>query len=365
MLETIREYAVEKLEAPGDADELRQRHAEWFAALATAAEEGLRGPEQEAWLTLLDRDQSNIRTAIAFLIEGDQTGMLLDVLNGTMRYWHTRGSYAETCTWFEHALARTEGHRTLRRAKALVGCGATYAAVAAYDRALALDEESVEIFRELGDSAGLARGLLSVGVSLALAERLPEARAAFDEAAQHAERAPDPLIAALATLNLAELELRQGHYGAAISIAGGAIESCRAIGPRTLLPALLIQAQTHILAGRSPAAAPLLRELLEIGRRITHRAAMVHGLYAAAPVAADNGAGEAGARFVGVADAKRQELHLKLPPYEAELVARAVTQLRGALDDERYEALVAEGASMTLEEAVELALEAVPGPEAR
>ena len=80
MLETIREYAAECLEASGEGDELRQRHAELMLALVQEAWSGLRGSEREHWLDRLDRERANLRAALGWLQDTEQTDLLLDLL---------------------------------------------------------------------------------------------------------------------------------------------------------------------------------------------------------------------------------------------------------------------------------------------
>ncbi len=105
MLETIREYALERLAERGEARVAQQVHARYYLALAEHAAPALHGPEQIAWFDRLDEEQANVRVALTWLLEtGDVAGALR--LTGALHwFWHVRGHFAEGRAWIERALA--------------------------------------------------------------------------------------------------------------------------------------------------------------------------------------------------------------------------------------------------------------------
>ena len=119
MLETIREYAVERLEASGEEDELRRRHAEWFVALAEDAEPHLTG-SPKAWLDRLEDENDNVRTALDYL-EASGSGESMQRLCGAIwRFWLIRGHIAESRRWLEAAL-EADSRATIARGRTLNG----------------------------------------------------------------------------------------------------------------------------------------------------------------------------------------------------------------------------------------------------
>ncbi|HUF75775.1 MAG TPA: adenylate/guanylate cyclase domain-containing protein, partial [Longimicrobiales bacterium] len=123
MLETIREFAGERLEDMGDAEEAMRRHADFVLRLATQFEAG-RGSERE--IRTFSAEQDNFRTAIAWAEERDRSDTQLDLISRCWRYWWYRGHPMEGLRWVESALACSEGERSARRAKVLAA-GAMFA----------------------------------------------------------------------------------------------------------------------------------------------------------------------------------------------------------------------------------------------
>ena len=116
MLESIREYAEERLEEAGETDELRRRHAGWFHALAADADEWLRaGEPEEAAIALLEADIDNVRAAVAWGLETGDTQLVREVTTVLRLYWIDRGSLAEGRSWLERALALDDAEDLTRR----------------------------------------------------------------------------------------------------------------------------------------------------------------------------------------------------------------------------------------------------------
>jgi len=161
MLETIREYALARLAASGEEEATRRRHAGFFVALAEEAEPELAGAEQVAWLNRLEVEHGNLRGALAWSIEREgEIGLRLAGALGT--FWRVRGYHSEGRDWLARVLdgsqaggADTEGFR----AKALNSAGklALYQGDGA--AAYSMQEESVALWRKLGDRRGLAYAL--------------------------------------------------------------------------------------------------------------------------------------------------------------------------------------------------------------
>jgi predicted ATPase/class 3 adenylate cyclase len=189
MLETIREFGAEQLEAAGEAEAARERHASYFLAAAEAAEPHLRGLQQKSWLDGLELEHDNLRAALRRVIDMGQAQKGLRLVGTLWRFWHLHGHLAEGRRWAEEVLALPAASaRTAERAKALTALGGLVywqEDVPATRRAY---EEALEIARELGDRSAEAEGIYNLGyvpayegdIAAAVA-MFEESRAAFEE----------------------------------------------------------------------------------------------------------------------------------------------------------------------------------------
>jgi hypothetical protein len=157
LLETIREYALERLEAQGEAEEIGRRHAAYFLALAEEAEPRLAGTEQWAWL---DRELGNLRAALAWARTVGALELGLRLAVALANFWEERGHVREGREWLE-SLVRGLAARDDRPRLATL-CARALATTAwmaflqgDYDGAA----ESLALYRELGDGSDLAYAL--------------------------------------------------------------------------------------------------------------------------------------------------------------------------------------------------------------
>ena len=264
MLETIREFARERLKVSDENDAVRKRHADFFVALAAQAEEGWRSPDQPAWVERLDVEQNNIRAALAWLEEIGETDPVLALVVGMASFWYTRGSWLEGSRWLDPALARTRGERTGVRAKAL-RAGSMFAdPLGDHERSREYNEESLAILRELGDPAELGRALSALGVSTMMLGDVEQAHALFEEAALHLRRSRQRFNLALVLANQANLLLDEDPARAE-SLLEEAVALHREIGTEHGLPhCLYTLAFLRFRAGREREAEAGAREAVVV-----------------------------------------------------------------------------------------------------
>jgi predicted ATPase len=101
MLETIREYAIEKLEEQGEIELIRKRHSDFFLKLAEASEPGLRGPNQQEWMNQLDEEHNNLRAALQCNLDRGDSETALKLAGALWRYWWVHGYFHEGLNWLE------------------------------------------------------------------------------------------------------------------------------------------------------------------------------------------------------------------------------------------------------------------------
>ena len=209
LLETIREYATERLSASGETGQLRDRHAAWVLALAEQAEPELAHTGRPNAFRRLAVEDGNLRAALSWLQDTDPAAALR--LAGLMwRYWFRSGRLAEGLQALHRAVDATPGP-TPDRARALLGvCGLTNRAgrISAWDVQAA---ERVRIFTELDDPDGVSRAQFYVGVQAWLTQEFERSQTAFDAALAMANKHGLAGHAAAALLGMAAIASMQGR----------------------------------------------------------------------------------------------------------------------------------------------------------
>jgi predicted ATPase/DNA-binding XRE family transcriptional regulator len=170
MLETIREYSLERLSAAGEWDSVRRRHAEYFLRFVETAEPELIGPNEVEWLDRVEREQDNLRVVLQQALRPDATPEEKELalrLAGAVRWlWRKRGYYVEGLRWYDALLAATKDEPSIPgevRAKALRGAGRMTLDMLDNARGKQFFEESRLISEQAGDKAGLAEALNNLG----------------------------------------------------------------------------------------------------------------------------------------------------------------------------------------------------------
>jgi predicted ATPase len=163
MLETIREYALERLTESGENEEWKRQQADYFLNLAEQAEIELRGFQQRKWYERLDVEQNNLRAALDWLIRSNEAQNGLRLAGALAEFWWVSGHLGEALKTFDLLFALPEASQpTAARAKALMAA----AQIMAYSDSKKANlwlEESVRIYRELGDKGGLALAIGHLG----------------------------------------------------------------------------------------------------------------------------------------------------------------------------------------------------------
>jgi predicted ATPase/DNA-binding XRE family transcriptional regulator len=175
MLETLRDYAAGRLAESGEHEALRWRHAAHFLALAEEAGPKVYGPDSESWLDRLEQDHDNLRAALRWAEERGQANTSLRLGTALYRFWWLRGYAREGWQWLQQALAHGDRRRSddeprvrLVRAQAL-HAAAIVAQSGLWDHAAALPllEESLAIFRALGERRAVANSLHNLAIVVA------------------------------------------------------------------------------------------------------------------------------------------------------------------------------------------------------
>jgi predicted ATPase/DNA-binding SARP family transcriptional activator len=234
LLEMVRQYAAERLHASGEAEAIKNRHRDWFLALAEEAEPQLNGADQASWLRRLETEHDNLRVALAWsATEGQEAQAGLRLAGALNRFWHIRGDFHEARASLERALSQ-EGARaeTVARAKALNGLGTTAYRQGEYASARALAEEALTIQRALGDKAGMAVSLNNLGNVLDAQGEYGTARSYYAESLTLNREIGDRALEAINLTNLGNVAQQTRDSAAARSYYEESLAIRRELGDR-------------------------------------------------------------------------------------------------------------------------------------
>lgn len=214
LLETIRQYARDRLMESGAADMYRSQHRDYYLALAEEGKTKLNGPEQGPWLDRLETEHDNLRMALNFCMEepeGIAQGMQLT--GALFSFWSKRGHFSEGREKAAVVLNRSDAQeQTEARARVLNGAGLLARLQSDYEQAGALFEQSLAIRRELGDRRLIAGSLNDLGTVAQLQGNMEEARALYGEALAINREIGNRLWESMNLNNLGELARQQGDY---------------------------------------------------------------------------------------------------------------------------------------------------------
>jgi predicted ATPase len=233
MLETIRQYAAERLEESGRADAVRDRHRDHYLALVESAVPNLEGPNEVATLDLLAREHDNLRTAIARVIEQGDAERALAFAVPLARFWRVRGFLDEGSRQMAALLeVDPDPAPTGARATALHGAGWLERDRAEYTAARRHFANSLGMARAVGDRLCEAWSLVDLGFLDRYEGNYEGARGRLEEAVAVARAADEgvPLAAALGNLGLVERDL--GRYDEARALLEESLAMARALGDR-------------------------------------------------------------------------------------------------------------------------------------
>ncbi|MCG3118069.1 MAG: Serine/threonine-protein kinase PknD [bacterium] len=231
MLETIREYALECLRASADWEAARRAHADFFLALALQAESELTGPKQKTWLTKLGREHDNFRAVFKWVEEHGEAEPGLRLGGALWRFWLVRGHMREGRERLTALLALPgAAQRTRERAKVLNGAATIIHEMGDYSTAHSLLEESLEIWRELGDKKAEAAAINNLSWVAVMRCEFDAGRTLAAESLILHHELGDKRGIALALNNLAWAATLQGDFTTARSLHENGLSLRREIG---------------------------------------------------------------------------------------------------------------------------------------
>jgi predicted ATPase/class 3 adenylate cyclase len=270
MLETIREYALEVLTSSGEGNSARQAHADYFLQLAEEAEPALNGPLLAMWLDRLEREHDNLRAALHWAIEGGRAEMALRLGSALERFWVVRGHRNEGLAFLERALAGSAGVAADVRAKASLAAARLAFNQSNYDQGEMLAQQSLALFRELGDRRGVALALDRLGMAAWRRGDFATARVLMEEDLALFKELGDQDRVAWSLFTLGLLNNKQGEYTRACALFEESLTLFRELGNKRGMAASLTQLAGTLFAsqGNQDMIYPLLEEGLALDREV-------------------------------------------------------------------------------------------------
>lgn len=400
LLETIREFSLEKLAAHDEQDKIGKAHAAYFVLLAEEGGSSLARGGAGPWLETFRIELDNCRCALDWLTEHGEAEWGLRLALGLFEYLDRTGHLIEGQLRFNRLLALPEsGANKKLRARGLFSAAAFAATRSLLEEAIGLQDESLELYRELGDLRGQAVTLNAIGIAgstnafdfgrarrafteaLELWKQLEddvgyartlsnlawvckaegdheEARAMYREAGEIFGAADNGVDAAWAVNHEADLAVESGDLDEAVELYQQALERFESLGYRwgtaTTLGDLAAVAAKR---SRWPESTVLARRALELFAGLDHKRGIARLFEALAAAALDRNAAEVGLTLVASAGVLRRRLGVALSDEERAALDETVERLTAAAGEEAATAARRAGQSQPVEEVVRLALE--------
>jgi len=397
LLEPVRQYAREKLEEGGEAEEVRRRHASFFLTLAEEAEPRLRGPEDMEWLERLEIEHDNMRAALAWTLEREEAELAARLAGALMLFWEWHGHLSEGRRWLEEVLEKKWRVPAAVRAKALFAVcqmahlqfdtdraeaaaleGIELSAEAQmdgslaaafrwklgyaarlrgdYERAQELVEESLAFSREADDKIGIADVLIELGAISAFLGDHERAREQWEEGVVLCRELGYGLQLANLLGNLGLMYLLEGDYerGAALNEEAAALSRERGYKGGIAF-SLDMQGWVALLQGDHERAGISYRESLTLCKELGDKQIAVGSLDGLACISAAEEASERAAKLFGAAEVLGEAVG-PLTPEEDALRAPYLVMARSQLDEASWRAAWVEGRAMSMNQAIDYAL---------
>jgi predicted ATPase/DNA-binding CsgD family transcriptional regulator len=366
MLETIREYGRERLEASGEAEPVRRRHAAYCLALVEELAPRLKGAETIHGLDRLAAELPNLRAAVTWALAADETDLALRLVAAIFpSFWFSRGDPSEARRWLETGLRQGVAVPARTRVDALDVAAMLAAVQGDYRAALALAEESQRLARAHGYAFGVARAAFCLALIAEWQSEFERAAAFYASALEQMRVIGDPYWTAMTVTSLAVIRHRQGELQEAAALADEGLAWWREVGnPWGIAVALTAAAAIAADRGDRAAVAPLHREALGLWTALDDKRGIAGALAGLAGVAAEHGQPEAAARLLGAATAQIDLIGVAHPLHPV-AYEQATTVARRTLGDAAFATAVEAGRQLPLAEALAAAGAVAASQEAR
>ena len=399
MLELLREFGSDQLKTSDEQEITRDRHTRFFLALAERAESKLESADQLDWINRMEQEHDNLRAALEWSKTAEGAGDLCLRLAGALGlFWEARGYFSEGRERLSATLATEAAQgRTAERAKLLARAAELAYRQSDYAATVELAEESLSIYREVGDKQGIASVLIKLGNAATEAGDYETASGFLEEALSIWQELHDKHGTARALISLGwaalrpgdyqlankrleaalvisreledtrsigfelsglgEVALRQGDYGRATQLLEESLELRRQLGNKWGVGVSLGTLGWVAIRERDwKRALARLGESLEVRQEIGDKGGSAWCIERLAEVAVAQGDPEKAVRLLSAAAALRISIGSVIDPVDQQEYQNRRAALRKELGQERFAAHWEEGRALSLEQAVAYAL---------
>lgn len=368
LLETVRQYAHDRLMESREHNAVCARHADFFLTLAEEARPQWHGSEQVYWLGVFTEESDNLRQALAFYTEeakkGESGEKGMRLASALQIFWQIHGHLSEGREHLRVLLAQPGGQEpTPARAGALHTAGTLASIHGDYAQARKLLEESLAMRRVLGHKPGISVSLGNLGGVVWRQGDLARARVLYQESLVLAREAGDRHFTAFALLNLGNVACDQGDYPGASALYEESLALWRELGNKMRIAEALgdLGSMRHA-QGDLARARDHFKESLSLSRELGFKQGIAQSLEAFACLALKEARTERCVRLWGAAAALREIISSPLAPDVREKQEREIATVRKTLGESAFAKAWTEGRAMTLEQAIAYALEPDASP---
>ena len=364
MLETLREYAHERLEALGELEAAGRAHAHYFLELAERADKELRGRDQLAWCFRLESEHDNLRAALRWLLDREsddiharEDGLRLAVALG--QFWWLRGYHAEGVQWLDEALRKAPNASPSQRAWGLARMvhllfsqGIVDSQGVVHRLGPVVDEGLIQL-QQVPDRSAMTLPLIFLGRGAIYAERPAEGLSMMQEALRHAEALRDDYLIGCALL---PTSVGGGDHREAVAMYSAGISHLEAMGALAQASISKCHLALRLTEIDEPGrAAQVLGEALKTSVAFQDRYTLRLDVESALLLVGDEAAPEDRARLLGALDALVESTGLKrsLEPY----TRLSIADFRAQMTHRDLESDYRDGRSLPFEQVAALALQ--------
>ena len=357
MLETVREFGLDRLTVSGEDRLIRTRHAAYFAGLAEAIRPGIDGPDQVRTVARLEAEQDNLRAAMAWTIEQADATTGLRLTANLWKFWLVRNRQTEGRDWLERSLAVPGDASADIRLEALFAAGMFARQQGDYGRAILHGEEGLTLARASGTSFHVARSVSLLGLVAHSRGDFVLARSLFEEARGLVREAHEPQVEAMILNNLGDTLAAEGDLAGASACYEEGLAIWRPLGDSWGISLALINlGQMALRSGDALQAGELLKEGLPMSVELGDRARIADYLNAIGRLAAALGQWSSAARLLSAAAARYHSLGIEQFPGHRGEHDHAVAAARTGLGDAVFTVAWEAGQTLLPEQAVAEAL---------
>ena len=358
-LETIREYALARLEASGEREAARRRHAEYYLAMAERVEQKLYGRDQSPAVSMLILEQDNLRAALEWAIERHEAELVQRMCGALGIFWEARTSFQEAHRWIDVALNMTGQVSPTIRAKLLMAASRLALWEVACERSRELAGEALALYETVGDEAGKTHAIFQIGDTWHMQGEYTRAAPYLEQSARELHELGDLRTYAFALSRLGAIAILENDFPQAWARLNEALPLLRQYSePGLLTVSLVYLGVLAVVQGDLKQSASYLHEGLLLAQKTGNRFMLAADLIAFGCLLGITQGPSYAAKVCSAAEALFASLNTALPVAYGPLYNTYLSGVKSQIDELTWATWWDEGKALSAEEVTQLVLEA-------